>query len=101
MRKTNGNRFEPSAQKDGGEGSDKRPSIQHLRPNLQPIHHIFGRTFSLFTTFAVFFLFIATLIERWGIVATFGGAILVALLVHGGSLLLLKENRFVKWRQDK
>lgn len=54
-------------------------------------------------TFAVFFLFIATLIERWGIVATFGGAILVALLVHGGSLLLLKEaeNTFVKWRQDK
>ena len=44
-----------------------------------------------FFTFAIFFLIIAGLVERWGIVATFGGAILVALVMHGGSLFLLRR----------
>jgi hypothetical protein len=35
----NGNRAELSAHRFWAEGSDKRPSTQHLRPNLQPIYH--------------------------------------------------------------
>jgi hypothetical protein len=38
----NGNRAEPSAHRFLAEGSDKRPSAQHLRPNLQPIYHYEG-----------------------------------------------------------
>ncbi|GAC1564896.1 MAG: hypothetical protein NVS3B14_00930 [Ktedonobacteraceae bacterium] len=41
--------------------------------------------------FVVFFLAIATWIERWGIVAAFGCAILGALLMQGGSLWLLNK----------
>ena len=33
------NESEPSAHRFWAEGSDKRPSAQHLRPNLQPIYH--------------------------------------------------------------
>ena len=44
-----------------------------------------------FFTFAIFFLIIAGLLERWGIVATFGVAILVALVMHGGLLFLLRR----------
>ena len=40
MRKTNGNRSEPSPPSFWAEGSDKRSSILHLRPNLQPIYHL-------------------------------------------------------------
>jgi len=43
-------------------------------------------------TFAIFFLLVAILIERWGIVAAFGVAILVALLVHGGSLFVVSSS---------
>src|SRR5712692_5423485 len=39
----NGNSSEPSLDKNWGEGSDKRPSTQHLRPNLQPIYHLPGK----------------------------------------------------------
>src|SRR6266702_4933840 len=35
----NGNRAEPSAHCFLAESSDKRPSAQYLRPNLQPIYH--------------------------------------------------------------
>ncbi len=42
-------------------------------------------------TFAVFFLLIAALLERLGILATFGIATLIALLLHGCSLLLLRK----------
>jgi hypothetical protein len=42
-------------------------------------------------TFAVFFLLIAALIERWGIVVTFGLATLIALLLHGCSLWLMRR----------
>ncbi len=42
-------------------------------------------------TFAVFFLLISFLLERWGIVATFCLATLAALLLHGGVLYLLKS----------
>ena len=42
-------------------------------------------------TFAVFFLLIAALVERWGIVVTFGLATLIALLLHGCSLWLLRR----------
>src|SRR2546426_252513 len=42
-------------------------------------------------TFAVFFLLIAALVERWGILVTFGLATLVALLLHGCSLWLLRR----------
>ena len=35
----NGNRAEPSAHRFLAECSDKRPSAQYLRPNLQPIYH--------------------------------------------------------------
>src|SRR2546421_7177710 len=37
----NGNRAEPSAHRFLAESSDKKPSAQYLRPNLQPIYHIF------------------------------------------------------------
>ena len=40
-------------------------------------------------TFAVFFLVIAGMLERWGIAVAFSCALLVALLTHGGSLFLL------------
>ena len=40
IRKTSGSYVEPSAQSFWGEGSDKGPSIQHLRPNIQPIYHL-------------------------------------------------------------
>src|SRR2546428_13187507 len=36
----NGNRAEPSAHRFLAECSDKRPSAQYLRPNLQPIYHL-------------------------------------------------------------
>src|SRR6266487_6974762 len=36
----NGNRAEPSAHRFLAESSDKRPSAQYLRPNLQPIYQI-------------------------------------------------------------
>jgi hypothetical protein len=42
-------------------------------------------------TFAIFFLLVAILIERWGIVAAFSIATLVALIVHGGALFLLRQ----------
>lgn len=42
-------------------------------------------------TFGVFFLLIAGMIERWGIAATFVLALIVALLMHGGILLLLRR----------
>ena len=42
-------------------------------------------------TFAVFFLLIAALVERWGIVVTFGLATLIALLLHGCSLWLMRR----------
>jgi hypothetical protein len=35
-----GNRVEPSAHRFWAEGSDKRPSAQYLRPNIQPIYHM-------------------------------------------------------------
>ena len=35
-----GNRVEPSAHYFWAEGSDKGPSAQYLRPNLQPIYHL-------------------------------------------------------------
>lgn len=38
-------------------------------------------------TFAVFFLIIASLIDRWGILAAFSLAVLAALIVHSSSLL--------------
>lgn len=43
-------------------------------------------------TFAIFFLIVAGLIERWGIAVVFGLAIAVALATHGGILLLLKRS---------
>jgi hypothetical protein len=42
-------------------------------------------------TFAIFFLLIAALVERWGIVVTFGLATLIALLLHGCSLWLMRR----------
>lgn len=42
-------------------------------------------------TFAVFFLLIAALVERWGIVVAFGLATLIALLLHGCSLWLMRR----------
>ena len=42
-------------------------------------------------TFAVFFLLIAALVERWGIVVTFGLAMMIALLLHGCSLWLMRR----------
>ncbi|HET8851206.1 MAG TPA: hypothetical protein VFN02_01660, partial [Ktedonobacteraceae bacterium] len=42
-------------------------------------------------TFAVFFLLIAALVESWGIVVTFGLATLIALLLHGCSLWLMRR----------
>ena len=44
-------------------------------------------------TFAIFFLLVATLIERWGIVTAFSIATLVSLLVHGGSLFVLRRKK--------
>jgi hypothetical protein len=38
IRKTSGSYVESSAQSFWGERSDKGPSIQHLRPNIQPIY---------------------------------------------------------------
>jgi hypothetical protein len=35
-----GSRVEPSAHYFLAEGSDKRPSAQYLRPNIQPIYQI-------------------------------------------------------------
>jgi len=49
-----------------------------------------GVVFGTFT-FAVFFLIIASSIEREGIVFAFGAAVLAALLLHGGSLWLLRK----------
>jgi hypothetical protein len=43
-------------------------------------------------TFAVFFFLIAALVERWGIVVTFGLATLIALLLHGCSLWLMRKS---------
>jgi len=34
-----GNRVEPSAHYFWAEGSDKGPSAQYLRPNIEPIYH--------------------------------------------------------------
>jgi uncharacterized membrane protein (GlpM family) len=42
-------------------------------------------------TFAVFFLIVAALIERLGTFITFGLATLIALLLHGCSLWLLRK----------
>ena len=42
-------------------------------------------------TFAVFFLLIAALVESWGIVVSFGLATLIALLLHGCSLWLMRR----------
>ena len=44
-------------------------------------------------TFAVFFLIVSGLIERWGIGIAFSGAMLAALVMHGGLLLLLSRRR--------
>ncbi len=44
-------------------------------------------------TFAVFFLVVAGLIEVWGIALAFILATLAALVMHGGSLLLLRKFR--------
>ena len=42
-------------------------------------------------TFAIFFLVVASLIERWGIAVAFGLATLIALLLHACSLWLLRK----------
>jgi hypothetical protein len=42
-------------------------------------------------TFAVFFLIVASTIERWGIAPAFILAILAALLIHGSSFILLRK----------
>jgi hypothetical protein len=42
-------------------------------------------------TFAIFFLIIAGLIDRWGIAIAFGLAIAAALVAHGAVLLLLRR----------
>jgi hypothetical protein len=42
-------------------------------------------------TFAVFFLLIATFIDKWGILISFSLATLIALLLHGCSLWLLRK----------
>jgi hypothetical protein len=42
-------------------------------------------------TFAIFFLIIAGMIERWGIAVAFGLAIAAALATHGAILLLLRR----------
>jgi len=44
-------------------------------------------------TFAVFFLIIAGLIERWGIAAAFTLALAIALVTHGGTFLLIRRYR--------
>jgi hypothetical protein len=41
--------------------------------------------------FAVFFLIVAGLLEQWGIVATFSFALAATLLIHGGSLFLVRR----------
>jgi hypothetical protein len=46
IRKTSGSCVEPSAQSFWAEGSDKRPSTQHLRPKIQPIYQ--GRATTLY-----------------------------------------------------
>jgi hypothetical protein len=43
-------------------------------------------------TFAVFFLVIAAMIERWGIVLAFSLAILASLVLHACSLWLMRLN---------
>lgn len=43
-------------------------------------------------TLAVFFLVIAATLDPWGIHASFGAATASCLLVHGGSLLLIRRN---------
>jgi len=40
MRQANGNLVEHSALSFLAEYSDKDPSIQHIRPNIQPIYHL-------------------------------------------------------------
>ena len=42
-------------------------------------------------TFAVFFLILAVLIEHWSVAATFSLALLAAMLLHSGSLWLMKR----------
>ena len=42
--------------------------------------------------FAVFFLIVAALLERWGIVATFSLALVATLLVHGCSLFIVRRH---------
>jgi hypothetical protein len=44
-------------------------------------------------TFVVFFLVISSLVDKWGIAAAFGLAILAALVTHGTSLFLMSRSQ--------
>ena len=57
------------------------------KPARQILHGVVVSSFAC----AVFFLFIAGVIQRWSIIATFSGATLLALLTQGSMLWLLRR----------
>jgi hypothetical protein len=63
----------------------------HKLQGGRPARHILhGVVLSSFAS-AVFFLFVAEMIQRWSILATFGGATLLALLTQGAVLWLVRR----------
>lgn len=61
--------------------------LQGGRPARHILHGVVVSSFAC----AVFFLFVAEVIQRWSIVATFGGATFLALLTQGVMLWLLRR----------
>lgn len=61
--------------------------LQGGRPARHILHGVVVSSFAC----AVFFLFVAGMIQRWNIVATFGGATLLALLTQGAMLWLVRR----------
>lgn len=64
---------------------------QHFQGDIAARRLIRGVITGSFT-FVVFFLVVSLLVNRWGIAAAFGLAILAALVTHSTSLFLMKRN---------
>ncbi len=62
--------------------------IQGASPARRLLHGVVAGSF----TFVIFFLVISLLVNRWGIAAAFGLAILAALATHTASLFLIRRN---------
>ena len=63
--------------------------LQGATAARQVLHGVIVSSFAC----AVFFLVVAGLLEHWGILATFSGALLAALLIQGCSLWLARRDK--------